>query len=467
MAVICLAGKFIDFYVVLGVRADASQEEIWAAYNRNKGEAASLGHNALGTSTRERLMEAAIAVLGSEDRRMAYDFNGVGGTVDFEVHPDDLSPPETFGMSAAGHQAQAKQPWSGYGEGSVIQGSNRGGTTASAPQQDQPVQPPQPVAQPQPIQAAPVLQPTPSFQPDPPVQPVPPAQQPQFSQAYDQMQQMGQQASQDAGFALRTTANVGGGGTWEGQDFARPRPYRQPVETKVEEESPLSLLLSKATFTVGAVFALLLSIAWMLELPLIGGFLSAGTVSLLKRFLVAANEAHIVKLWVVVFAGGYLLWCVELFAILFATSALDASYDSLPAVRQREAQKRRGQLLGAEVFLFLALFASVAAAPGNMNFMNNPKVMWALVRSFLSLFYFFLPLFLVVKLAGRSVWSAVVWQVFLLAGHMLFVLVLERILLGSMSITHYFTGGLFKFGYASWWILFFFGYKGFERMNAR
>lgn len=439
VAVIYLAGKFVDFYAVLGVRSDASQEEIWAAYNRKKEEAGTLSLSAFGSGTRERLLEAAIAVLGSENRRMSYDFNGVGGTVDFEVHSEDLSPPDTFGMAASAAPAPNPREWAGDEGGSVIQGSNRGET--NAPAEPRPARMPHAAPDPQ--------------SPSP------------FSQAYEQMPQTARPVSQEPDFELRLTAKMDGGRAWEGQNFTRPRPYMRPAAEDAPEESPLSTFLSKATFVVGAVFALLLSIMWMLELPLIGGFLPADATVLLRRFLLAANEAHIVKLWILVFAGGYLLWCAELFSILCAAWALDASGGAASTTQQWRARKLRGRILGAEILLFLAIFISTAVSFGGIALISSPKSIWKLAVSFFSLLYFFLPLFLVTKFAGRSAWSAVAWQVFLLAGHMIFILLLERFLLGSASFADYFTGGLFKFGYASWWISFFLGCKVLNRMNAR
>lgn len=473
VAVIGLAGKFVDFYAVLGVRADASQEEIWTAYNRKKEESAPLSSNAFGTSARERLLAAAIAILGTEERRMAYDFNGVGGTVDFDVHMEDLSPMEPVGSMAGGHQTVSspgqaqQQSWGGYQEGSVIQGSGRFDASPSAPQAqpaptDQIVQSAQPVPTPQSAHSGGGID-----RSNQPVSAVPPSQFTQDGWSGHSFSSP-QPASPGGDFTLRTTSHQNGG-AYQGQDFAAPRPYRPYAEQDEEEENPFSQLLSKATLAVGAIFALLLSIAWMLELPLSGGGpVQSGAASLFKRFLVAANEKNIAILWAIVFFGGFVMWCVELFSIKLATWAIDTSFSTVSAGRKSSSKsKHKSLLLGVEILVFLVLFGSAATAAGNLNLTNDTKAMWRLIRTFFALFYLFLPLFILTMFVGRDALHSIVWQLFLLLGHMVFVLLLERILMGQMAPVDYFVGGLYKFGYASWWILFFLGYKGFERMSAR
>lgn len=407
---------------------------------------------------------------------MAYDFNGVGGTVDFDVHMEDLSPVDTFG-SAGGQnmptqgQTGQQQPWAGYQEGSVIQGSNRFNTAAPVPPPAAPQPGPAPsdqiVQSAQPVQASQSI-PSEGAGIDRTNQPVSAVQPPQFTQDGWSGHSFSSQQTASAGgdFTLRTTAHQNGA-AYHGQDFAAPRPYRSLAEREEEAENPLFLLLSKATFAVGAVFALLLSIAWMLELPLSGGPVVPGAVSLFKRFLLTANEKNIVVLWTIVFCGGLFMWCVELFSITFATWAMDSSFSTIPAGKRAKAAKHKGLLLGVEILVFLVLFGSAATASGNLNFAGDTKAMWRLTRMFLGLLYLFLPLFIITMFVGRDALHSIVWQLFLLLGHMVFVMVLERILMGRMAPVDYFVGGLYKFGYASWWILFFLGYKGFERMNAR
>lgn len=445
-----MSGRFVDFYVVLGVRADASQEEIWEAYNRKKRDAASLGQTAYGGASRDRLLELAIAVLGEEAKRLVYDFKGEGGTVDFEVNwqePSRAEPP------AAPAERQGTVPlrrsWEDYQGGAVIQGSNRMGAGAHRPDPapSRPVSPEQPA--PQAEQESPIA---------PGQPPVPAAQASPADGLF-----LGEAPRDD--FVLRTTSNANGR-MFEGQGYRPPRPYTR-TERLQAEEGPLSQLLSKATFVLGLFFALLLSIAWMLELPIVGGFLPATETSALRDFLEAANVMNIVKLWVLLFGVGFLLWCAEVSIIHLGCGALDSSYNAMPSAMRGEAQKIRGRLLGAEIFLFLVLCAVLAIFPQNMNLIHDRAAMWEALYIVLSLLYFFIPLFLISKFAGKSAWSAVVWQVSLLLGHMIFVLLLEKILLGSTSVARYFTGGLFKFGYASWWVLFYFGYKWYVRMNAR
>lgn len=452
-----LSGKFVDFYVVLGVRADASHEEIWAAYNRKKAEGDSLGQAAQGNASRDKLLDVAIAVLGAEEKRLAYDFKGEGGTVDFEVNMKPFFYADPSAVPAGRQNGDLTQPsWAGYQDGAVIQGSGRMNTTAYQPAQAQPPapQPPEPAPQqaaPAPVQERLVT----SGQPQSGISPMPTLQaEGPFPNEI---------ASND--FSFRTTAQTRAD-TFGNHNYQPPRPYAGTGKPQAEE-SALSQLLSKTTFILGLFFALLLSITWMLELPLIGGFLPAGDMSPLKFFLSAANEAHIVKLWILVFCGGFVLWCAEIFTIQLACGALDSSFLAMSAARQRDAQKVRGRVLGAEIFLSLALCAAFAILPHGLDFIRDKAAVREALHNAASLLYFFIPLFLVSRFVGQSPWSAVVWQVSLLIGHMSFVLLMEALLLGSASLTRYFTGELFKFGYASWWFLFYFGYKWYVRMNAR
>lgn len=438
---ICLTEKFIDFYAVLGVRPDASQEEIRAAYDRKKREASSLGRNALGSDMRDKLLEMAIAVLGSENRRMGYDFNGAGGVVSLDANWEDSLSPEALGINAA----PSAENWGespAEENGSVIQGSKRGEADDHDPS---------------------------FFAGGPPGEAsLPPAasgRQPPFTQLSGQTPTESRRAHTEPGFVLRVTAQMDGRRAWENPGHVSPSPYRRS-SVDASEENSFSASFSRITFAVGGVFALLLSIIWMLELPLLGGLLRENGKTLLKNFLLAANETHIVKLWVLLFIGGFLFWCAEFFAIQSLTWVLEGLPGNASDRRRRDAQRWRGRILAAEIFLFLAIFVWIAYSNEDMPFVSNSKIAWKLAGLFFSQLYFFLPLFLVTGFAGRNVWIAVVWQVMLLAGHMLFVLLLSRLLFKSISPADYFVGGFFKFGYGSWWVFYFSSCKLLDRMKA-
>lgn len=81
----------VDFYRVLGVAREASQEEIRAAFERRAAEVRGMAH--LGDPERQRLLngvKAALDVLGDEARRIAYDNCGRDAALAGRRDLDDL-----------------------------------------------------------------------------------------------------------------------------------------------------------------------------------------------------------------------------------------------------------------------------------------------------------------------------------------------------------------------------------------
>lgn len=72
-------GRFVDYYTILKIPSDATTEMLWKAYEVRVSELEARDFSLEEKVSRRELLDRAIAVLGNEQQRIAYDINGQGG----------------------------------------------------------------------------------------------------------------------------------------------------------------------------------------------------------------------------------------------------------------------------------------------------------------------------------------------------------------------------------------------------
>lgn len=398
-------GRFVDYYMLLGVSHDAPRELILEEYRRRRRELDAETPGA-GRDARLAELERAAGVLGDDMRRMAYDTYGEGGFV-----ADDAD-------------AAAPQP------------------------RDEALVPPVPPAGAMGFAACGDRSPYSLLGVDP-------------RASFEEVEE----AYAEAVRAMKNLKSMDGMAGSEPEALGELqrdciRAYNAVIAGK---KSMWSAIWTKNTLYLGCALALIASTAWVYLIHSAAASLPAEPQTYLHVFIGAASRVSVPQLWATLLPVCIVAWyqflltrCVSWLLMSELTHSELLGSDRMSAVA--------ALVPAAAIWTIFMRFTATAQV---VSLAKSPLDFDVAIVNYAKLFITMCIVITGAIVSGKAVAEAAVFQASIVFGHFLIVAWTAHLAVGSVGAVDYFLLGLVSFGFWFWWLaLCAFG-AAFERLRRR
>ena len=212
------------------------------------------------------------------------------------------------------------------------------------------------------------------------------------------------------------------------------RAYRALMERKRKAARPVSR--GWMMISIGAVFATIAATIW--------NYLALSNPANVPAILVAApNEASAIAFWTLSWLGCFGLWFLMLFAGFLA-----ANMDADAAAEGLHTAARMLNAMGPRASAFM---------------IGMPMALWIMATDDYTFIIWVAVLFIVILVKERNATRAMLMQVAIVCGHLLFVNYTAWLWAGDTVLKAYVVDGLSSFGFLSWWIVAYGCYEVYVR----